>query len=259
MRPNVNSRKARLAYAGAGAPLLAIPATAMALTAVPFSSPYASAKAASSSASAADIRSTNSALTTTAPSGGAFIPSSSRPVAVAAALRVRSRSLEALSGQVLSVRGRLLPPAAGRLVSLQGLRAGSWRKLTVARTGRSGGFDLGYVAGRPGQQRLRVRFAGDRHNDRVVEAAGRLTVYTQSVASWYQDGGSTACGFHARYGVANKTLPCGTKVTFRNGGRTVNAVVDDRGPYIGGREWDFNQNLAGALGFGGVGTVWSSI
>ena len=61
-----------------------------------------------------------------------------------------------------------------------------------------------------------------------------------------------------RLGVANQTLPCGTKVTFRYGGRTVTAVVDDRGPFVGGREWDLNQNTAGALGFGGVGTVWST-
>jgi rare lipoprotein A (peptidoglycan hydrolase) len=38
----------------------------------------------------------------------------------------------------------------------------------------------------------------------------------------------------------------------------MNAVVDDRGPYVGGREWDFNQNLAAALGFAGVGTVWAT-
>ena len=69
---------------------------------------------------------------------------------------------------------------------------------------------------------------------------------------------ATACGFHAGYGVANSTLPCGTKVTFRYGGRTVTAVVDDRGPFVGGREWDLNQNTAGALGFGGVATVWST-
>ena len=34
-----------------------------------------------------------------------------------------------------------------------------------------------------------------------------------------------------------------------NGGRTVTAVVDDRGPYVAGREWDLNQNTAAALGF----------
>ena len=34
--------------------------------------------------------------------------------------------------------------------------------------------------------------------------------------------------------------------------------VDDRGPYVGGREWDLNQNTAGALGFNGVASVWAS-
>ena len=36
------------------------------------------------------------------------------------------------------------------------------------------------------------------------------------------------------------------------------ATVDDRGPFVGGRTWDLNQNTAAALGFGGVGSVWSS-
>jgi rare lipoprotein A (peptidoglycan hydrolase) len=91
-------------------------------------------------------------------------------------------------------------------------------------------------------------------------AASRL-VYTlrTSVASWYSDGGNTACGFHAGMGVANKSLPCGTHVTFRYGGRTVVATVDDRGPYVGGRDWDLNQNTAAALHFGGVAAVESSI
>ena len=52
-----------------------------------------------------------------------------------------------------------------------------------------------------------------------------MTTFTQSVASWYEDGGSTACGFHAGMGVANKSLPCGTKVMFRYGGRTVTASL----------------------------------
>ena len=88
--------------------------------------------------------------------------------------------------------------------------------------------------------------------------AGEITVYTPSTASWYDDAGTTACGFHAHYGVANLSLPCGTEVSFVHGGRKVTATVDDRGPYVGGREWDLNQNTAGALGFGGVAEVWSS-
>jgi rare lipoprotein A (peptidoglycan hydrolase) len=76
-----------------------------------------------------------------------------------------------------------------------------------------------------------------------------------AVASWYQDGGSTASGWHSYYGVANKYLRFGTRVLFRYHGRTVRAVVDDRGPYVYGRTWDFNQNVARALGMWGVATV----
>jgi rare lipoprotein A (peptidoglycan hydrolase) len=105
---------------------------------------------------------------------------------------------------------------------------------------------------------MRVRFAGDRLNEGSTTRAGQMTVFRAAEASWYNDGGNTACGFHAGNGVANRTLPCGTKVVFRYGGRTVTATVDDRGPYVGGRDWDLNQTTAGALGFGGVGQVWSS-
>jgi rare lipoprotein A (peptidoglycan hydrolase) len=78
---------------------------------------------------------------------------------------------------------------------------------------------------------------------------------TPATASWYQDQGQTASGFHAFYGVANRTLRFGTRVLFRYRGRTVTATVDDRGPYVYSRLWDLNQNVAGALGFSGVDTV----
>jgi len=35
--------------------------------------------------------------------------------------------------------------------------------------------------------------------------------------------------------------------------------VIDRGPYVGGREWDLTGATARRLGFGGVGVVWSSV
>jgi rare lipoprotein A (peptidoglycan hydrolase) len=83
-------------------------------------------------------------------------------------------------------------------------------------------------------------------------------MYTQ-LASWYYDGGSTACGFHARLGVANKRLRCGTKVLFSYHGRSAWAIVQDRGPYVGGRVWDLNQGLATELRFAGVDYVQASI
>jgi hypothetical protein len=177
---------------------------------------------------------------------------------VAARVRVRGRSISVLGQRAIKVRGRLLPAVAGRKVSLQGQQDGTWQTLATARTGSAGRFVLRYLADGARRQRLRVRFAGDRLNGRSAAAAGEITVYRQAGASWYDDGGNTACGFHAYYGVANRTLPCGTRVAFRYNGRSVTATVDDRGPYVSGRDWDLNQNTAGALGFGGVGTVWSS-
>jgi hypothetical protein len=163
-----------------------------------------------------------------------------------------------LGAGTVNVRGRLLPAAAHRYVQLQALRRWGWRTVATARTGPRGGFDLRYGAGSLGHERLRVRFGGDRAYRGAIERAGSVTRYRPGVASWYEDAGSTACGFHAHYGVANVSLPCGATVRFVSGGRTVTAVVDDRGPYVGGRTWDLNQNTAAALAMGGVATVWSS-
>jgi hypothetical protein len=179
-------------------------------------------------------------------------------VDVAARVRVRPRPISVLGGQAIQVRGHLLPGVAGRKVNLQGRRAGRWRTLSSTRTRGAGRFVLRYVARTAGREALRVRFAGDRRNGRSTASVGQLTVYREAGASWYNDGGNTACGFHAFHGVANRTLPCGTKVALRYNGRAVTATVDDRGPYVSGRDWDLNQNTASALGFGGVGTVWSS-
>jgi hypothetical protein len=179
-------------------------------------------------------------------------------VEVAASVRLRARSISVLGGQAIKIRGRLLPAAAGRKVSLQGRRSGRWHTLASSRTGTAGRFVLRYVTSSAGQEPVRVWFAGDRFNGRSTAKVGQMTVYRAAGASWYEDGGNTACGFHAYHGVANRTLPCGTKVAFRYDGHAVTAIVDDRGPYVGGRDWDLNQNTASALGFGGVGTVWSS-
>jgi hypothetical protein len=190
---------------------------------------------------------------------GAAAPTSTPvPVDVAARVRVPEHQISVLGGQAIQVRGTLLPALPGRRVSLQGEQSGRWHTLASTRTSVAGRFVLRYLAGSAGQQRIRVRFAGDRRNGRSSAAAGQITVYRQAGASWYHDGGNTACGFHAYYGVANRTLPCGTKVAFRYNGRSVTATVDDRGPFVGGRDWDLNQNTAAALGFGGAGAVWSS-
>lgn len=197
-----------------------------------------------------------SAVTT---AGGAPEPASaSEPVAVTARFAIAQRRFSVLGSGGIRVAGALLPATAGRWVALQGHTARGWQTLTHGRTGRRGRFALRYRPTSATGQRLRVLFTGDGDNGRAVGPAGTVTVFQPSVASWYDDAGQTACGYHAGLGVANRTLPCGTRVTFHYGGRTINAVVDDRGPYVGGRDWDLNQNTASALGFAGVGTVWVS-
>ena len=77
-------------------------------------------------------------------------------------------------------------------------------------------------------------------------------------ASWYNDrSGRTASGMRATYGVAHRTLPFGTRVLITNpsNGRSITAVVTDRGPFVRGRTLDVNQNVANALGFKSHGTA----
>jgi hypothetical protein len=203
-----------------------------------------------------------SAPRATATAATAVAPSPPRRVSVASEFDVRRRSMNVLDGRAVEVGGSLLPGDRGRKVRLEGRSHGAWRVVAAARTSTHGAFRIHYrpyggAGGARGQQ-LRVQFGGDSLNTGALRRAGQLRTFTQSLASWYYDGGNTACGFHAGLGVANKALPCGTRVSFRFRGRTVTAVVDDRGPYVGGREWDLNQNTAGALGFYGVGTVWST-
>jgi hypothetical protein len=67
--------------------------------------------------------------------------------------------------------------------------------------------------------------------------------------SWYGPGfygSGTACGqtyTKTILGVAHRTLPCGTRVTFRNpnNGSTITVRVIDRGPYVAGRMWDLSR------------------
>ncbi|MGZ4179739.1 MAG: septal ring lytic transglycosylase RlpA family protein [Solirubrobacteraceae bacterium] len=183
--------------------------------------------------------------------------STAQAISVAAKFHVAERSVSQVDGHWSPVRGKLLPAVPGRIVRLEGRSHGHWRLLSKARTGAHGGFGLQAKGASPGQQ-LRVRFRGDSLNTPSRGAAGQTLVFHESIASRYNDAGNTACGFHAFYGVANTSLPCGTKVAFRNGSREVTATVDDRGPFVGGRSWDLNQNIAAALGFGGVGPVLSS-
>lgn len=90
----------------------------------------------------------------------------------------------------------------------------------------------------------------------------QVTGWQTSVASVFTDFGlPIACQVNGGIlhrddlGVANKTLPCGTMITFRYNGKGIRVPVIDRGPYIEGREWDLTGATAVALDFPGLGDI----
>jgi rare lipoprotein A len=172
---------------------------------------------------------------------------------------VRRHTALALAGHTVAIRGRLKDACAGAQVRLLQRRGHGWRALASVSIGRKGGFRLDYRTPEAGTAGLRVSFGGGHGLHPASRWVGAVTAMHPAVASWYYDDtGATGCGFQAKYGVANKTLPCGTKVTLAYGGRTVVATVDDRGPYVPGRTYDLGINTRNALGMNGVVTLLAS-
>jgi rare lipoprotein A len=174
-------------------------------------------------------------------------------------LVIRRGQFATPTGNTVVVHGLLEPGRPGAQVTLVTRAGQGWHTLAVGRTQRNGGFGIRYRVKGSGATPIRVRFAGSRRARAVSADAGKIVALAPIVASWYDDAGNTACGFHATYGVANKTLPCGTKVTLSYGGHTIVATVDDRGPYVYGRTFDLNQNTARYLDMWGVGRVFASV
>jgi rare lipoprotein A len=150
---------------------------------------------------------------------------------------------------------------SGEIVSLQVAGRRGWSTIARARTGKKGRFELRYVPRRTGSERVRVGFDGDASVRGSHRRLGELNVFRAVEASWYGGGGGLACGgtlTSTTMGVANKTLPCGTLVTLRYDGRSIRVPVIDRGPYVAGREFDLTEAAKQALGFDGVGELWST-
>jgi hypothetical protein len=194
-------------------------------------------------------------------SGGASAPKS---VTVVATLVGRA-SRHVQRGSSVRVRGRLAPGQSGRRVRLQLRSSRGWKTVARSRTSAGGRFRASWRPQRSGAYRLRVRFGGDRLNAAASRSLGRrVNVYRPSQASWYGPGlygNALACGGRlsaGTLGVANRTLPCGTKVTLRYGRRSVTVPVIDRGPFHASREWDLTAATKRRLGFPDTGVVWTT-
>jgi hypothetical protein len=163
-----------------------------------------------------------------------------------------------LGGNGVAVHGKVRPGGRHRVkVVFSGPDA---RVLRTA-TRPDGSFALRWSPDRIGNYAVR---AFGIHGPRIRGAASparRLTSYRQAGASYYGPGlygNGVACGgtlMPETMGVANKTLPCGTRVKLRYRGRSVTVPVIDRGPYVAGRDYDLTEATKERLGFPGVGTV----
>jgi rare lipoprotein A len=182
---------------------------------------------------------------------------------VAAKLRGRA-TRHVHRGSRVRVSGRLAPGGRGRRVRLELRTSRGWKAVDRARTGAGGRFHAVWRPARAGSYRLRVRFRGDRLNAAAADSAGRVYVYRPSQASWYGPGlygNALACGGSlsaGKLGVANRSLPCGTRVTLRYRGRSVTVPVIDRGPFHASREWDLTAATKARLGFPDTGVVWTT-
>ncbi len=177
-----------------------------------------------------------------------------------------TRRTVVLGGRTV-VSGRLRGASgAGRRprVLLQRRAGAGWTTIARDATTRSGAFRLRYAPASTGTMSVRVRFSGTRALRRSSRTLGRVNVYRRAFASWYGPGlygNKLACGgtlSAGTLGVAHKTLPCGTKLTLRHGSRSVRVSVVDRGPYVGGRDFDLTAATKARLGFGSTGTVLST-
>ncbi|MGD9736233.1 MAG: septal ring lytic transglycosylase RlpA family protein [Solirubrobacterales bacterium] len=166
-----------------------------------------------------------------------------------------------LAGNGIRVSGKVRPGGRHRVrVVFRGPDSGHRGVATRA----DGTFALRWVPKATGSYSVRAYGLHDRHTKGAASKPRRLTSYRLAGASWYGPGlwgNGVACGgtlLPGTLGVANKTLPCGTKVSLRYRGREVTVPVIDRGPYVAGREFDLTYAVKQKLGFPGVGTVMAS-
>jgi hypothetical protein len=186
-------------------------------------------------------------------------------VAVVADIVTGANRVNVLAGRSALVRGTVRPGIAGQRVTLERRTGHGWQTLARRRTRAAGRFTFRFHPRGPFSAPLRIRVAATPQAAGTREMVGRMNVYRRAFVSWYGPGlfgGRLGCGgtlTPGTLGVANKALPCGTRVTLRNGGHIIRVRVIDRGPYVAGREFDLTSATKDRLGFGGVGPIMVTV
>lgn len=171
-------------------------------------------------------------------------------------------------GSNAKVTGRIGDVADGLVVDIQARAAGgAYKRVASARTHDHGLFSTTWKAAGGGRYDLRAILHGAASASAKGSGASAPTtatiVHKKSKATWFgpeDNGTETACGVKLTstvLGVAHRSLPCGTQVSFLFHGRRLTVPVIDRGPYRDGVDWDLTIGAADKLGFTdtGLGTI----
>jgi rare lipoprotein A len=185
------------------------------------------------------------------------------PKRVKADLTLHVSGHNLLSGKDLLVSGRVTP-SPGRNHRVRVVVDGPSGGQVRTATNRNGAFSVHWGLQSTGTYEIRAYGTHDRRVSGSESVVRRVTVYRPAAASYYGPGlygGALACGGTLEpgtLGVAHKYLPCGTEVRLRYNGRSVTVPVIDRGPYVGGRDFDLTEATKERLHFPDLGVVLSS-
>ncbi len=117
------------------------------------------------------------------------------------------------------------------------------------------------VKSHEGPAKRPAKKSSEKASKKASKKAKSSSGWKKAKASWYGPGlygnGMAGGGKLKKNSmvVAHRSLPFGTKIKIKYKGKTVTAVVKDRGPFIKGRIFDLGPGTAKALGFSGVGTI----
>jgi rare lipoprotein A (peptidoglycan hydrolase) len=178
-------------------------------------------------------------------------------------MTIASRKSAALRTTAV-VDGSLPVSQAGRTVEIDLLGAStnwSWQPVAKTQVQHNGTYSASWRPRHAGK--FEVRALVEQPGARLAGSAPTITVivYRPSVATLYGPGfygKHTACGKILgpwTIGVANRTLPCGTRVAVYYGGQMLMVPVIDRGPYANGANWDLTMATGAALGIDTTVTI----
>ena len=198
-----------------------------------------------------------------APVGAAAQPANITTSASAEGMTIAARE-SALLRTAVHVSGTLPRADAGHTATIEflGARTGwLWQRAAQTVVQGDGTYAASWRTTLPGK--FQVRAIVDQTTARAASSLPTIivTVYRPAIATLFGPGfygRRTACRTVLRpwtFGVANRTLPCGTRVALYYGGRMIVVPVIDRGPYANGASWDLTMATGAALGMYTTATI----